>query len=172
MTRHICLHGAESTGKSTLAARLALRLGGLIVPEYGRTYAEANGTDLDETDLLAIFDAASTTHPSTRSSRRRATRRRPSTASGQAWAIMLLGRRLPEIDHWGAVADLYLVPAMDLPWQEDGTRLFGSELARAQFMDIAIGELDRRRLSWTWIEGEGDARVANALAAIQAAGLE
>src|SRR3546814_15078081 len=78
----------------------------------------------------------------------------------QAWAIMLLGRRLPEIDHWGAVADLYLVPAMDLPWQEDGTRLFGSELARAQFMDIAIGELDRRRLSWTWIEGEGDARVA------------
>src|SRR3546814_8505797 len=71
----------------------------------------------------------------------------------QAWAIMLLGRRLPKIDHWGAVADLYLVPAMDLPWQEDGTRLFGSELARAQFMDIAIGELDRRRLSWTWIEG-------------------
>src|SRR3546814_12717736 len=56
VTRHICLHGAESTGKSTLAARLALRLGGLIVPEYGRTYAEANGTDLDETDLLAIFD--------------------------------------------------------------------------------------------------------------------
>src|SRR3546814_6988913 len=66
---------------------------------------------------------------------------------------------------------LPIFPAMDLPWQEDGTRLFGSELARAQFMDIAIGELDRRRLSWTWIEGEGDARVASALAAIQAAGL-
>src|SRR3546814_6542267 len=56
VTRHICLHGAESTGKSTLAARLALRLGGLIVPEYGRTYAAANGTDLYETELLAIFD--------------------------------------------------------------------------------------------------------------------
>ena len=56
MTRHICLHGAESTGKSTLAPRLALRLGGLVVPEYGRTYAEANGIDLDEVDLLAIFD--------------------------------------------------------------------------------------------------------------------
>ena len=172
MTRHICLHGAESTGKSTLAARLALRLGGLIVPEYGRTYAEANGTDLDETDLLAIFDGH-------RAATEAALAQKPDWLVSdtdplmtQAWAIMLLGRRLPEIDHWGAVADLYLVPAMDLPWQEDGTRLFGSELARAQFMDIAIGELDRRRLSWTWIEGEGDARVANALAAIQAAGLE
>src|SRR3546814_14857064 len=88
----------------------------------------------------------------------------------QAWAIMLLGRRLPEIDHWGAVADLYLVPAMDLPWQEDGTRLFGSELARAQFMDIAIGELARPRPSWTWLDGDDVARVATAPRASQGAG--
>jgi nicotinamide riboside kinase len=83
---------------------------------------------------------------------------------------MLLGRRLPEIDLWDEVADLYLVPAMDLPWEEDGTRLFGSELARDQFMEVAIGELDRRKLKWAWVEGEGDARLQNALAAIQAAG--
>src|SRR3546814_8680339 len=56
MTRHICLHGAESTGKSTLAPRLAARLGGVVVPEYCRAYAEANGTEFGEVDLLAIFD--------------------------------------------------------------------------------------------------------------------
>ncbi len=89
----------------------------------------------------------------------------------QAWAIMLLGRRLPEIDQWNDVADLYLVPAMDLLWQEDGTRLFGSDLARRQFMDVAIGELERRKLKWAWVEGEGDARLASALAAVDAAGL-
>ena len=88
----------------------------------------------------------------------------------QAWAIMLLGERLAEIDAWNDVADLYLVPAMDLPWQEDGTRLFGSDLARRQFMDVALGELDRRRLPWAWIEGEGDARLENALTAVAAAG--
>ncbi|MBO9696512.1 MAG: AAA family ATPase [Sphingopyxis sp.] len=171
MTRHICLHGAESTGKSTLAPRLALQLGGLVVPEYGRTYAEANGTSLDEIDLLAIFDGH-------RAATREALAQRPEWLVSdtdplmtQAWAIMLLGRRLPEIDLWGEVADLYLVPAMDLPWQEDGTRLFGSELARAQFMELAIAELDRRRLKWAWVGGEGDARLESALAAITAADL-
>ena len=36
----VCLHGAESTGKSTLARKLAARFACPAVPEYGRTYAE------------------------------------------------------------------------------------------------------------------------------------
>ena len=171
MTRHICLHGAESTGKSTLAPRLAFRLGALVVPEYGRTYAEAHGTEFDEIDLLAIFDGhvAAT---------RAALAQNPEWLVSdtdplmtQAWAVMLLGRRLPEIDLWDEPADLYLVPAMDLPWEEDGTRLFGSDLARRQFMDVAIGELERRNLRWAWVDGDGNEQLENALAAIRAAGL-
>ncbi|MBD3745530.1 AAA family ATPase [Sphingopyxis terrae] len=172
MTRHICLHGAESTGKSKLAPRLAACLGGVVVPEYGRTYCEANGTDLEAGDLLAIFHGhvAAT---------KLALAQAPAWVISdtdplmtQAWAIMLLGRRLPEIDTWTDVADFYLVPALDLPWREDGTRLFGSDLARRQFMDVAIAELDRRRLPWAWVEGDGDARLESALAAITAAGLD
>ena len=169
MTRHICLHGAESTGKSTLAPRLALRLGGLVVPEYGRTYAEANGTEFDEADLLAIFRGhVAATHAALAQGPRWLVSDTDPLMT-QAWAVMLLGRRLPEIDAWDEVADLYLVPAMDLSWEEDGTRLFGSDLARRQFMDVAIGELERRRLPWAWVEGEGDARLASALAAVEAA---
>jgi len=85
--------------------------------------------------------------------------------------VMLLGERLPAIDAWTDVADLYLVPAMDLPWEEDGTRLFGSELARMQFMDVALAELERRQLRWAWVEGEGDTRLQSALAAVEAADL-
>ena len=48
----ICLHGAESTGKSVLAARLGLPW----VPEYGRTYCEERGTDLTMADLLTIAE--------------------------------------------------------------------------------------------------------------------
>ncbi|WP_447760983.1 AAA family ATPase [Sphingopyxis panaciterrae] len=171
MTRHICLHGAESTGKSTLAPRIAARLGGVVVPEYGRVYSEANGTDFDAADLLAIFEghvaateAALAGDPAWLISD-------TDPLMTQAWAIMLLGRRLPRIDAWDAVADLYLVPAMDLRWEEDGTRLFGSDLARRQFMDVALAELDRRQLPWAWVDGEGDTRLERALAAIEVAGL-
>ncbi|WP_260582010.1 ATP-binding protein [Sphingopyxis sp. PET50] len=171
MTRRICLHGAESTGKSALAPRLAQALGGVVVPEYGRAYCEANGTDLDAADLLAIFEG----HDA-------ATRTALATGPAwlisdtdplmtQAWAVMLLGRRLPEIDAWTGVADLYLVPALDLPWRDDGTRLFGGDAARRRFMDAAIGELERRKLRWAWVKGEGEARLQSALAAIQTAGL-
>ena len=171
MTRHICLHGAESTGKSTLAPRLAFKLGALIVPEYGRTYCEANGTDLDEVDLLAILDGHLAATEAALAQKPEWLVSDTDPLMTQAWAIMLLGRRLPEIDAWDDVADLYLVPALDLPWQDDGTRLFGSELARRQFMDAAIAELDRRGARWAWVEGVGDARIQSALDAIQAAGL-
>jgi len=171
VTRHICLHGAESTGKSTLAARLAFRLGALAVAEYGRTYAEANGTEFDEIDLLAIFDGHIAATKAARDQKPDWLISDTDPLMTQAWAIMLLGRRLPEIDLWADTADLYLVPAMNLPWQEDGTRLFGSDLARRQFMDVAIGELERRKLPWAWVPGDGNERLENALAAIQAAGL-
>lgn len=171
MTRHICLHGAESTGKSTLAPRLAFRLGGLVVPEYGRTYAEANGTEFDEIDLLAIFDGHVAATKAALAQNPEWLVSDTDPLMTQAWAVMLLGRRLPEIDLWDEPADLYLVPQMDLPWEEDGTRLFGSDLARRQFMDVAIGELDRRSLPWAWVEGDGNERLDAALAAIRAAGL-
>jgi NadR type nicotinamide-nucleotide adenylyltransferase len=171
MTRQICLHGAESTGKSTLAPCLAVRLGASLVPEYGRTYAEANGTEFDEADLLAIFDGHVAATEAALAQRPDWLVSDTDPLMTQAWAIMLLGRRLPAIDRWQGTADLYLVPAMDLPWQEDGTRLFGSDLARRRFMDVALAELDRRSLPWAWVEGDGDARMESALAAVKAAGL-
>ena len=48
----ICLHGAESTGKTVLAGRL----GYPWVSEYGRAYCEERGTDLTMPDLLAIAE--------------------------------------------------------------------------------------------------------------------
>src|SRR3546814_18570100 len=116
MTRHICLHGAESTGKSTLAPRLAARLGGVVVPEYGRAYAEANGTEFGEVDLLAIFDGhvAAT---------RDAVAQNPEWLMSatdplrtQAGAIMLLGVRMPALDAWRVDPAPSRVTEQVLPW--------------------------------------------------------
>lgn len=54
LVRRVTLLGGESTGKTTLAAMLAQRLGTLWVPEYGRKLWELRGGKLGFEDLLAI----------------------------------------------------------------------------------------------------------------------
>ena len=169
--RTICLHGPESTGKSTIGPRLATRFGGVLVPEYGRRYAETNGTDFTMADLVAIargHDAAT----------------RAAVATGRfpvvldtdplmtaVWADMLFGCRDPWFDAWDGCADLYLSFDIDLPWVEDGTRLFGSTAARQRFFDLSTGELVRRGVRWVPIRGQGEARYDAAVRAIETGGL-
>ncbi|MGH6617864.1 AAA family ATPase [Sphingomonas sp.] len=169
MTRRICLHGPESTGKSTLAPRLARQLGGAVVDEYGRTFAEAHGVDFTMADLVTI----ARTHD------------RLTRAMGgidplildtdplmtAVWADMLFGWRDPWFDAWTGTADLYLLFDIDLPWIEDGTRMFGSVSERQRFFDLSRAELERRGVRWALVRGEGEARFDGALAAIAAAGL-
>lgn len=170
MTRTICLHGPESTGKSTLAPRLAARLNGTLIEEYGRTYAEANGIDFTMADLLLIAQG----HDD---------RTRAAIARGDAlvildtdplmsavWADMLFGVRDPWFDAWRRTADFYLLFDIDLPWIGDGTRMFGSAEARQRFFDLSRAELDRRRVPYALVSGHGEERFRNALAAIEAAG--
>lgn len=169
--RTICLHGPESTGKSMLSQRLAAHFQTALMPEYGRTWCEAFGTDLAMADLLAI----ATTHDAmTESLKRRCNRRLIADTDPlmtAVWADMLLGERDPWFDAWDRPADLYLLLDIDLPWIADGTRLFGSAAERQRFFDLSRAELERRGVRWALIGGQGDARFANALAAIEAAGL-
>jgi NadR type nicotinamide-nucleotide adenylyltransferase len=167
--RTICLHGPESTGKSTVAPRLAEALGGQWVAEYGRSYTEANGTVWTMADLIAIAEG----HDKAA---------RAAVAAGplpvildtdplmtEAWAEMLYGRHDAWFDRWNNLADFYLLFDIDLPWVADGTRMFGTAVLRQRFFDLSRAILDRRGVRWAMVSGEGEARYANALAAIEAA---
>lgn len=52
----VVLLGAESTGKTTLAARLAEHYGAMWCPEYAREFAEAKNGPLDSGDVKAIAE--------------------------------------------------------------------------------------------------------------------
>ncbi len=169
--RTICLHGPESTGKSTLAPRLAAHFDTLSLPEYGRTLAERHGIDFTMADLVQIAE----TH---------AAMTKIALESGAdpliidtdplmtaVWADMLFGHRDPWFDQWRDTADLYLLLDIDLPWIDDGTRMFGGTEARHRFFELSKAELERRGVRWALVSGQGEARLACALDAITAAGL-
>ena len=166
MLRTICLHGPESTGKSTMAPRLAQHFDSICIAEFGRTYCEQFGTDLTMADLVMIAHAHDAKTRAAVAQRNWPVILDTDPLMSAVWADMLFGRRDPWFDAWTNTADLYLLFDIDLPWQEDGTRMFGSAAERQRFFDLSRRELERRGVPWTLVRGEGSRRYLNALEAI------
>ena len=166
----VCFHGAESTGKTTLAKKLALEWDCPLVGEYGRTYAETIDTNFRIADLTAI---------AARQNRmmREACAVRPTPGlvlldtdplMTAAWAEMLFGHA-PNVLFGYDKAELYLLFEPDVPWVEDGTRFFGTEAERARFAALAEDMLVRAGVGVVRIGGRWEKREEKARAAIAAA---
>jgi NadR type nicotinamide-nucleotide adenylyltransferase len=165
----ICLHGPESTGKSTLATRLAAHFGCEVVPEYGRAYCEGHGTDIGMAELVHIAETQD------------AMNRAAAARYGQmvlfdtdplitaVWAEMMFSERDPWFESFTGFADLYLLLDIDLPFVDDGLRVYSGKADRRHFFDLCKAELDARGVHYALIRGEGDSRFSAALAAIAAA---
>ncbi|WP_313435673.1 ATP-binding protein [Novosphingobium sp.] len=156
----VCLHGAESTGKSVLAGRL----GYPWVAEYGRTYCERNGTDLTMADLLAIAEGQAEENRKAMAARPPVLLFDTDQLMTAAWAQMLFGE-VPDVLMRYPKADHYLLFAPDVPWRDDGTRFFGSGDRRARFAALAEEMLLRAgvpfsRVGGAWEERESQARAA------------
>lgn len=163
----IVLHGVESTGKSVLAERLARHFGTIWVPEYGRTHAETHGIDMDEADLLLIGEAqAATIAAAARACTRRVFADTDALMTA-AWAKMMLGDVPPALLRHPK-ADLYLHCAADVPWVDDGTRIYGDRDSRDRFDRLCRGVLAEADVRWTELSGDWDARFAAAVEAIEA----
>ncbi len=164
----VCLTGAESTGKTTLAPRLAAAFGGVVVAEYGRTWAETHGATFTRDDLRAIAAGHL-------AARRAAEAACPSLivedtdiVTTAAWAEMLSGAPDPALEAIPATADLYLLFAADTPWIDDGTRRFGGDDHRARFAACLAACFARRGIAPVSVAGDWAERETAATAAIAA----
>jgi NadR type nicotinamide-nucleotide adenylyltransferase len=160
----VCFHGAESTGKSTLAEQLAAEFGCPLVEEYGRTYAETVSTEFTMEALLAIASAQDRQMHAATSDQPRLALLDTDPLMTAAWAQMLWGHVPDELLAYDK-AELYLLFAPDVPWVFDGTRFFGLHEARDQFAGIAEDILKQvgvpyRTISGEWAEREAQARAA------------
>ncbi len=161
----ICFHGAESTGKSVLAAELARELNCPWVPEYGRTYCEVRGTDLHMPDLLAIAEGQAMATELAQADQPQLVIVDTDHLMTAAWAEMLFGEIPPKLLEYPA-ADLYLLFTPDVPWIDDGTRFFGKGPLRSRFAALAKDILGQTKAPYQIISGDWAERKRAARAAI------
>lgn len=171
--KRVVLIGAESTGKTTLAADLAAALNTVWVPEYGRTHWEqkvargdAAGWTPDE-----FVDIAREQCRSEDAAAREANRVLVCDTDAFAtrvWCRRYMNTWSPAVD---AIArahrrpDLYLLTDIATPFFQDGTR--DGERIRDWMHGVFVEELlaDGRR--FVAVKGSRDERLAAALAAIR-----
>lgn len=165
---HVCFTGVESTGKSRLAQRLATTLAGVVMPEYGREYAETIGTDFTPDVLRTIAHIHAQRRERLIAARPALLIEDTDVVMTAAWFRMLHGHRDPELSAMPAAADLYLLFAPDTAWVADGTRFFvGSD--RLAFQRIIEDELALRGIDPVLIAGNWEQRREQTINAIRRA---
>lgn len=163
----ICLQGVESVGKSTLAERLASHYRTILVPEYGRAHCEVHGTDCREADLLLIGEAQQASIEAARPWCNRILIADTDALMTAAWSQMMIGH-LPDQLICHRKADLYLMLGNDVPFIDDGMRVYRLPDDRERFDRIARAALRVARVPLVDIFGSWDERFEAAVRAIDA----
>ncbi len=163
----VCLHGPESTGKTTLAAELAEHFQTVAVPEYGRLYCEIFGNTCDMADLRAIRQGHDLLAAAARRKAKNLIFFDTDAVMTAVWADVLLGERPADLDRIDDPADLYLLCDIDVPFVADGVRYFPDQATRAKMFAQTRAELERRALPFVTITGSRFVRLRSAVDAIQ-----
>jgi HTH-type transcriptional regulator, transcriptional repressor of NAD biosynthesis genes len=161
--------GAESTGKSTLAERLALEYNTVFVPEYGRTVWEAKNGDLELADYVQIahrhreFEVEAVAHA-----------KRFLFVDTNAITTMFLGYAyegdgLPELTKLAKDAETryhhVFVCNDDIPFAQDGWRDDSAWRSRAQ--RLVLYDLAVRGVAYTLVSGSLEERVRQVRAVLE-----
>ncbi len=166
--RRVAILGAESTGKTTLARRLAAALGATWVPEYGRLYCEhRDALALTTPDFEAIAWGQAAWEDAAAATAERVLICDTELHTTNTWADIVTGSR-PD---WMTAAarerryDLILLLDNDVPWEADGTRVL--EHRREEHLRLIEAELRGAGRNWRRIGGDSDARFAEAMRLIR-----
>ena len=164
--RRVCVTGPESTGKTTLAQRLADYTHTEWVPEASRVYAERKVGELDASDVapiarehIRLADAAA--------ERARADGKTLLVLDTDLLSTVVYARHYyrmvpPWIERVERArrADLYLLCDVDVPWIPDGIR--DRPQNREAMFTLFRDALARRKARYVVVRGEWEERWATA----------
>ncbi len=164
--RRVCVFGPESTGKSTLARRLAEHFDATLVPEYARTLIEAHEGALAEDDIEHIARGQRAMEDTLARSTGPLMICDTDLLSTTIWSDVLYGR----CPAWIRAAarehryDLTLLCNVDVPWVDDVVRYLPEE--RRSFFDRCKATLQEHGRPYVVVEGSWGQRFETARGAV------
>ncbi|HEY9774528.1 MAG TPA: AAA family ATPase [Planktothrix sp.] len=164
--RRVCIFGPESTGKSTLAKRLAQHYQTLAVPEFAKAYIETMGRDIGSKDMVTIARGQIASEDAAAPLANRVLFCDSDPVTTYIWSGRLVGK----VPAWLRQAadrrryDLYIVTDIDVPYVDDVHRYIPKE--RQIFLDRCLLELQSRKRRFVQIKGGWDERFDAAVKAV------
>lgn len=166
--KRIAIVGAESAGKTTLAARLAQELTTVWMPEYGREFVDRKGGIPTPDESRILTDE---------------TLDRQNALARQANRVLICDTELVVLKvladlHFGYSPqhvldgierqrfDLYLLADIDIPWVGDGIHREGPGVREAQHQQFKA-ELESRKLPYQIISGTIDERIGKVIVIVE-----
>lgn len=166
----ITIMGPESTGKSTLAKRLAEHFETAYIKEYGRTYVAITGTDnLTVNDFESIAVGHNLCISLANNTKTLFVDTEAITT--KVFMDMYLGpceglhSNIIEEHIKGQEFDLYLLLDIDVPWVDDGTRDFPNH--RESHLKALKSELESRGIKYVLISGDYEQRYKKAIQEVE-----
>jgi HTH-type transcriptional repressor of NAD biosynthesis genes len=167
--KRVCLVGAESTGKTTLAAQLAKHFQTIWVPEYGREYSEAKlAADGQYNWVTEEFEHIAKTqceHENKAAGRSNKILICDTDAFATSiWHQRYFGAASPAVD---AIAtkhrkpDLYLLTDINTPFVQDGTR--DGEHIREWMHQTFVTQLTDTNRPFKLLDGNFEVRLQKAI---------
>lgn len=168
MPKRILILGPESTGKSTLAEKLAVYYAELWVPEVAREYLEKLDRPYTFEDLLLIGKRQLSLEDELAAKSKDFLFCDTDLRVIQVWSQHRFGK----VDPWvleeiaRRTYDLILLCAPDLPWQEDPLREHPELEMRQHFFDVYQQLAQASGFPWVLISGEKAERLSTAIRAV------
>lgn len=164
--------GNECTGKTTISKQVAEAYGATWIAEYGREYCEKiedKSYKLVESDFMSI--AWGQLKLMTEGIAKAAKMNIIDTDLNvtEAYAKMYLGhcpKLISDINE-KMKTTFHILMDIDLPWEDDGTRVYIKPEQRKQHFEIMKATLIKNKCSYAIVGGQGDQRLYNAVDAIE-----
>lgn len=163
MIKKVIVTGPESTGKSTLAKRLADHYHTMWVPEYAREYIDRLNRPYNRQDLLNIIEGQLQKEKVIQKKAKDILFYDTSLLVIKVWYEYKFGALDPLISeklrHF--TYNLFLLLDVDLPWKYDPQREHPQQ--RSHFFQIYKKELEHMGADFAIISGSGETRFKHAI---------